>query len=131
MPPEPPRARKRFSTAAAALAAVTLSGILLLASGCGYHVAGRANLLPPTIKTIAVPTLNSGLHLETMADVDNAGGDAKTITFTQVPYAAQSASLTSGRVDAIVGSWDFATKSQPVWTWLSGFRVARFFTSVH
>ncbi len=36
-----------------------------------------------------------------------------------------------GRVDAIVGSWDFATKSQPVWTWLSGFRIARFFTSVH
>ena len=36
-----------------------------------------------------------------------------------------------GRVDAIVGSWDFATKSQPVWTWLSGFRVARFFSSVH
>jgi signal peptidase I len=36
-----------------------------------------------------------------------------------------------GRVDAIVGSWDFATKSQPVWTWLSGFRVARFFTGVH
>ncbi|WP_375411786.1 signal peptidase I [uncultured Bradyrhizobium sp.] len=36
-----------------------------------------------------------------------------------------------GRVDAIVGSWDFATKSQPVLTWLSGFRVARFFTSVH
>ena len=36
-----------------------------------------------------------------------------------------------GRVDAIVGSWDFATKSQPVWTWLSGFRIARFFSSVH
>ncbi len=36
-----------------------------------------------------------------------------------------------GRVDAIVGSWDFATKSRPVWTWLSGFRVARFFTGVH
>jgi signal peptidase I len=36
-----------------------------------------------------------------------------------------------GRVDAIVGSWDFASKSQPVWTWLSGFRLARFFSSVH
>jgi len=36
-----------------------------------------------------------------------------------------------GRVDAILGSWDFATKSQPVWTWLSGFRLARFFTAVH
>jgi signal peptidase I len=36
-----------------------------------------------------------------------------------------------GRVDAIVGSWDLGIRGQPVWTWLSGFRVARFFTSVH
>jgi signal peptidase I len=36
-----------------------------------------------------------------------------------------------GRVDAIVGSWDSGMKSHPVWTWLSGVRVARFFTSVH
>jgi len=36
-----------------------------------------------------------------------------------------------GRVDAIVGSWDFAAKSRPVWDWASGFRLARFFTSVH
>jgi signal peptidase I len=36
-----------------------------------------------------------------------------------------------GRAEAVLGSWDFATKSRPVWTWLSGFRVARFFTSVH
>jgi signal peptidase I len=36
-----------------------------------------------------------------------------------------------GRVDAIVGSWDFAAKSRPVWDWFSGLRLARFFTSVH
>lgn len=36
-----------------------------------------------------------------------------------------------GRADAVVGSWDFGTRNQPVWTWLSGFRVARFFTAVH
>jgi signal peptidase I len=36
-----------------------------------------------------------------------------------------------GRVDAIVGSWDFAAKNRPLWDWLSGFRLARFFTSVH
>ena len=35
-----------------------------------------------------------------------------------------------GRVDAIVGSWDFAAKSRPVWDWFSGLRLARFFTSV-
>jgi signal peptidase I len=36
-----------------------------------------------------------------------------------------------GRADAVVGSWDMSMRSQPVWTWLSGFRMARFFTSVH
>jgi signal peptidase I len=36
-----------------------------------------------------------------------------------------------GRADAVVGSWDLGIRRQPVWTWLSGFRVARFFTAVH
>ena len=36
-----------------------------------------------------------------------------------------------GRADAVVGSWDLGMRSQPVWTWFSGFRVARFFTAVH
>jgi signal peptidase I len=35
-----------------------------------------------------------------------------------------------GRADAVVGSWDFGIRKQPVWTWLSGFRIARFFTAV-
>src|SRR6185437_2077261 len=36
-----------------------------------------------------------------------------------------------GRADAVVGSWDLGMRSQPVWNWLSGFRMARFFTAVH
>uniref|UniRef100_E6VBP3 Signal peptidase I n=1 Tax=Rhodopseudomonas palustris (strain DX-1) TaxID=652103 RepID=E6VBP3_RHOPX len=36
-----------------------------------------------------------------------------------------------GRVDAIVGSWNPGVRHQPVSDWLSGFRVARFFTKVH
>ncbi len=36
-----------------------------------------------------------------------------------------------GRVDALVGSWDLGMKSQPVWTWPSGLRLARFFRAVH
>jgi signal peptidase I len=35
-----------------------------------------------------------------------------------------------GRADAVVGSWDLGIRSQPVWTWLSGFRGSRFFTAV-
>jgi signal peptidase I len=36
-----------------------------------------------------------------------------------------------GRVDAIVGSWDLGIRSRPITSWLEGFRVSRFFTSVH
>lgn len=36
-----------------------------------------------------------------------------------------------GRVDAIVGSWNPGVRKEPVTNWLSGFRIARFFTSVH
>ena len=35
-----------------------------------------------------------------------------------------------GRADAVVGSWDLGIRSQPIWTWLSGFRLSRFFTAV-
>jgi signal peptidase I len=35
-----------------------------------------------------------------------------------------------GRVNALVGSWDIAVSSQPIWTWPSGLRLSRFFTAV-
>lgn len=36
-----------------------------------------------------------------------------------------------GRADVVVGSWDIGLRQQPISTWLSGFRTARFFTAVH
>ncbi len=35
-----------------------------------------------------------------------------------------------GRVEVIAGSWDLGLRGQPVSTWFSGFRTARFFTAV-
>ena len=35
-----------------------------------------------------------------------------------------------GRADAVVGSWDMGMRSQPMYTWLAGLRLDRFFTSV-
>ena len=35
-----------------------------------------------------------------------------------------------GRVDAVLGSWDTASASGPIWTWPAGLRLERFFTSV-
>jgi len=36
-----------------------------------------------------------------------------------------------GRVDAIVGSWDLGVRNRPMTSWLTGFRVSRFFSGVH
>jgi signal peptidase I len=36
-----------------------------------------------------------------------------------------------GRADAVAGSWDIGLSGQPLSTWLSGFRMGRFFTAVH
>lgn len=33
--------------------------VLWLACGCGYHIAGNADLLPKTVKTIAVPAFSN------------------------------------------------------------------------
>ncbi len=35
-----------------------------------------------------------------------------------------------GRVNVLLGSWDLAAARQPVWTWPSGLRLSRFFSSV-
>jgi outer membrane lipopolysaccharide assembly protein LptE/RlpB len=38
---------------------VLVVGLGLTAAGCGYRVAGRANTLPPAVKTIAVPAFEN------------------------------------------------------------------------
>jgi signal peptidase I len=35
-----------------------------------------------------------------------------------------------GRVDGLIGSWDFAMKSHPIWEWPAGLRLSRFFSAV-
>jgi outer membrane lipopolysaccharide assembly protein LptE/RlpB len=40
-------------------ARLLLCAIVLFSSGCGYHVSGRSDLLPASIKTIAIPAFGN------------------------------------------------------------------------
>ncbi len=51
--------RSRFHVVAALVTLSALVTAIFPLSGCGYHVVGRSNLLPPTIKTIAVPAFQN------------------------------------------------------------------------
>lgn len=50
-------------------AAATLScAVWLVCAGCGYHVAGKSNLLPATMHTIAIPPFRNATNYNDLAN---------------------------------------------------------------
>ncbi len=74
---------------------------LALAAGCGYHVAGRADLVPKSVKTIAVPAFGNATIRYKLADRLAAAVTRELISRTRYQVVAdpnQADAILSGSV---------------------------------
>src|ERR1043165_4538234 len=65
--------------------------LLLVLSGCGYHVSGHADLLPKNIKTIAVPAFGNVTTRHKLADRISAEVTREFIQRTRYAVVADPA----------------------------------------
>ena len=60
---KPQRGRERHkSSKGLSPAAVALLAFLLLSTSCGYHTSGASSVLPPDVKTLAIPSFQNLTH---------------------------------------------------------------------
>lgn len=102
----------------AALAAVALS-----LAGCGYHVSGHADLLPKTIKTIAVPAFGNVTIRYKLADRLAADVTREFIERTRYAVVADPAKADATLSGAVVNFVSFPTTFDPVTSRASGVQV--------
>ena len=83
------------------LASFATFTLAALTAGCGYHVGGRADLLPKTIKVIAVPAFGSGTtqpKLPVLLANDVKREFISRTRYTIVSDASQADAVLSGSV---------------------------------
>jgi len=71
--------------------------IAALAAGCGYHVAGKADLIPKSIKTIAVPAVSTNVARPKLARLLATNIEQEFISRTRYNIVADP-----GQADAVL-----------------------------
>jgi outer membrane lipopolysaccharide assembly protein LptE/RlpB len=87
-----------------------LCGLLLLATGCGYHTAGHAAQLPANVKTIAIPTFKNETNTYRIEQMLTASVVREFTTRTH--YHLQND--TSDDADATLHGTVLSTSSSPL-----------------
>jgi hypothetical protein len=90
-----------------ALAAFTLCS-------CGYHVAGKTNLMPSTIQTIAIPAFNNGTTVYKLTDQLSEAVTREFISRTKYHITADPSTADATLRGSITQVVNFPTVYDPV-----------------
>jgi outer membrane lipopolysaccharide assembly protein LptE/RlpB len=102
----------------AALCAATLA-----LAGCGYHLSGNADLLPKSIKTIAVPTFGNVTIRYKLADRLARDITREFIERTRYNVVADPAKADAVLTGAVINFVSYPTTFDPVSSRASGVQV--------
>lgn len=104
--------------------ALVLCSLLFgLLSGCGYRVAGTANLLPTDIHTVAVTPWKNGSIQYKLSDYLTEDVSREMITRTHYKIVADPAKADAVLSGAVAGFFSSATVADPVTGRSSGAQV--------
>lgn len=102
---------------------VATAGLVLLASSCGYHTGGRAELLPATVHTIAVPAFSNVTTRYKLTDQLPEAITREFISRTRyriVPEASEADAVLEG---SVLGYTSFPTVYDPATSRASAVEV--------
>jgi hypothetical protein len=100
-----------------------MAAILCSTVACGYHVAGKADLIPKTIKTIAIPALGNGTTRQKLPVLITADITREFISRTKYAIVADPDHADAVLTGALTNFTPFPTIFDPVSGRATGVQV--------
>jgi len=88
--------------------------LALVFSGCGYHVAGHSDLLPKTIKTIAIPAFGNATVRSRLARLITADLTREFISRTHYAIVAEPERADAVLSGALINFYSYPVITDPV-----------------
>lgn len=93
--------------------AIVIVAITLALAGCGYHVAGTADVLPKTIHTIAVPTVRNATTQYKVSDLLATSISREFISRTRYKIVADGEDADATLLCSVVNFVSYPTVVDP------------------